>query len=163
MRGIPWNHPLWRVGRRAAALLTLIAFCAAAAPSGALARDMMLDSGTEMSPGGLQATGWTFTALTLLSLGYAAYSYNVTQDELDKADENYEDYQNASTESDAVSSRSKVESHHDKAKSAETRTNIAIALSLIFAVTAFYSFSPDSAPNISVTATTRGPIFEWRF
>jgi hypothetical protein len=153
---MPW-------ARRLAALVTAWAFAAALVPNAAFARDMYLDSGEEMSETGLTITGWSFTGLTLLSLGYAAYSYQVSQDELDEADKAYDDYQSATTEEDANRLHAKVDSHHDKAKAAETRTNIAIALTIIFATTAFFSFSPESAPNISVTATTRGPRFEWRF
>lgn len=143
--------------------MTTLTLVAALLPQAASGRDLMLDSDTELGRGGQIATGLSFTALTLLSLGYAVYSYNLAQDELDKADKDYEAYQDATTEEDAVELHGKVEDHHDKAKTAETRANIAIALTLVFALTAFYSFSPDSAPNFSVTATTQGPVLEWRF
>jgi len=148
---------------RAAAALTVLAFVAALVPRVAVAGDLMLEHDTELGPEGLRVTGWTFTSLALLSFGFAAYSYTVTQDELDKADSEYGKYKDASTEEDAVKLHASVKDHHDKAKAAETRTNIALVLAVVFAATAFYSFSPESAPDFSITATTLGPRFEWRF
>lgn len=163
MSGMGGSRFEGRFARRAGAVVTLFVFVTALVPQGASAREMMLDEPAEMSRGGEIATGWVFTGLTLLSIGYAAYSYQQSQDELDDADKAYDDYRNAESEADANALHRDVEDHHDKAKAAETRANIAIALTLVFAVTAFFSFSPDSAPNLSLKATTRGPLLEWRF
>ena len=148
---------------RAVAFLTLIALGTAALAPAARARELMLDSPAEPSEGTLTAYGWTFTTLTLVALGYGVLAYSESQDEQDEADKNYDQYQAADTTADALYYRQRVERHQDKAQSAETRANIAIALTLVFALTAFYSFSPDSAPNLSVTANLNGPMLVWRF
>ena len=117
----------------------------------------------EIGPSGMTGVGLTFTGFTLVTLGYTVYYYNLSQDELDKADKNYKQYKAAGTTADALFYRDKVRKHRNSARTAETRANLGIALTLVFALTAFYSFSPDSAPDISITATPNGPLLEWRF
>ena len=147
---------------RGAALATALALLTSLCGAPALAGDLMLED-AEIGPSGMTGVGWSFTGLTLVSLGFSVYYYNQSQDELDKADKNYKQYKAADTTADALFYRDKVQKHRSSARTAETRANLGIALTLVFALTAFYSFSPDSAPDISITATLNGPMLEWRF
>ena len=124
------------------------------------ADDMLLHDQSEPN---LRAYGWTFSGLALLTLGYGVYAYNKSQDELDKADKQYLLYRDATTEANALKYRKLTERHHDQAKIFEARANGALALTIIFGLTATYSFSPESAPDLSLSTTWQGPVLTWRF
>jgi hypothetical protein len=143
------------------ASLTAIGFlCAVSGAPLRAAEGMYL---ADVSPPNYNAYGWTFTGLTLLSLGYGVYAYGKSQDELDQADKNYKLYKSAKTTESALKYRNKTEDHHDEAKNYETRANTAIALTLVFGLTAIYSFDTDLGPNMSLTSSLGGAVFTWRF
>ena len=143
-----------------ASLMALGFFCAASGAPVWAAEEMMLN---DVSPPDYSAYGRTFTGLTLLSLGYGIYAYSKSQDELDQADKNYKLYKNADTTASALRYRGKTEDHHDAAKNYETRANAAIALTLVFGLTAYYSFHTDLGPDLSLTTSLGGAVLTWRF
>jgi hypothetical protein len=143
------------------AILTALGFLCGVCGAPALAAEgMMLN---DDSPPNYSAYGWTFTGLTLLSLGYGVYAYNKSQDELDQADKDYKLYKNATTTSAALKYRAKTEDHRDEAKNYETRANVAIWMTVIFGLTAVYSFGPEMGPHMSLMSSLNGPVFIWRF
>jgi hypothetical protein len=148
---------------RPVALVTLLLLGFYLFAPAAQARDLLLYQDTEPGPEALRAYGWTFATLTLVSLGYAALAYTESQNELDDAESNYKKYKAATTTDDALLYRARVVKHHDDAEAAETRANIALTLAAVFALTAYFSFSPEALPSLSVTASLEGPVLEWRF
>jgi hypothetical protein len=145
---------------RGIAAVAAAAFAVFAAGAPARADDMMLN---DTSPPPYEAYAWTFAGLALLALGYGVYAYGQSQDELDEADKNYDRYRAADTESDALAYRDRTEEHRKDARDFETRANVAAALTVVFALTAYYSFNPGTGPELSLSATLDGPVFIWRF
>jgi len=143
-----------------ASLTALGFFCAVGGVPAWAAEEMILN---DVSPPDYNAYGWTFTGLTLFTLGYGIYAYTKSQDELDQADKNYKLYKNAGTTSSALKYRGKTEDHRDEARNYETRANAAIVLTLVFGLTAFYSFHTDLGPHMSLTSTLDGAVFTWHF
>ena len=97
--------------------------------------------------------GIGFLTLSLASFSYASQQITESQDNLDKADKNYNLYEDATTTNDALSFRAKVEKFRNRARNAEGRANLFLGLGVIFAGVSLYSFWPElgSAPSIFVT------------
>ena len=146
------------IGSRGLVAGLLILLVAGQAPL--LASDLMLHDDSEPDA---TAMGWTFLGLTVAALGFAAGSYNESQDELDAAEKDHKRYDAATTVDDTLLVRRKTETHRDDARAAETRANVGLALVLIFALTSYFSFSDDELPDVSLTLTTDSAALQWRF
>lgn len=149
-------------GRRAAAATVLLALGAALlAPGPARADEELLLERTAEPP--YQAYGWTFLGLSLVSLAVGVDQYNAREDELDAADEAFDRYRAAGTAEAAVFWRQKTRKHLDQAQVAETRVNLAIALVVLFGLTSYYSFDPESGQAPSVLPRHDGVALRVKF
>ncbi len=141
-----------------ATVILLLGVALSGAP--AWANDMMLDDESDPS---YTAYGWTFLGLTLVSAAIAAQSITDSQDSLDKANKSFKQYKGSTTEADATNYRNETEKHHEDAKTAEVRANLALLLTIVFGATSFYSFSPGSGPDLSLQPTSTSLIWRVRF
>ena len=59
--------------------------------------------------------------------------------------------------------RGQTEKFHEEAKSLEKRANVGAYLALLFGLTSYYSFFPDSLPGGPVLVSDMGIVFRLRF
>ena len=124
------------------------------------ATDMMLDDESDPS---YTAYGWTFLGLTLVSAAVASQSITDSQDSLNKASKSFKQYKGATAEADVTKYRDSTEKHHEDAKSAEERANLAVLLTILFGAASYYSFSPESGLDFSLMTSSTHVIWRVRF
>jgi len=126
----------------------------------ALGEELML---AEPPPESFTGYGWTFLLLSVATLGYAVQARSDSQDSLSKADESYAQYQAAGTANDATEYRIATNSYLKDARGDEKRANAAFYLGVLFALTSYYSFFPEQAPDSPFVIGLNGVIIRHRF
>ena len=107
--------------------------------------------------------GWTFLALTVATLSLASTANSDSKGALDKADASYRQYLTATAPTAIAAFRGQTEKFHEEAKSLEKRANVGAYLALLFGLTSYYSFFPDSLPEGPVLISNMGIVFRLRF
>ena len=105
---------------------------------------------------------WPFFALSAVTGIYAFTALSDSKDALDQANASYQQYLTAS-ESTVATYRSQTESFHQEAKSLEKRANVGALLALLFGLTSYYSFFPDSLPDGPVLISDMRIVIRLRF
>lgn len=103
--------------------------------------------------------GVTFLLLSMVTLAYGINSFSDSQDDLDRADASYAQFQVTST----TALQEATSDALNDARVNEDRANAAVFLTLLFAITSYYSFFPEDLPDVSLAATPRGILYRYRF
>ena len=107
--------------------------------------------------------GWTFLALTAATLFYASTANSDSKGALDQANASYQQYLTATSDDTIAAFRGQTEKLHEEAKSLEKRANVGAYLALLFGLTSYYSFFPDSLPDGPVLISNMRIVFRLRF
>lgn len=107
--------------------------------------------------------GWTFLALTAATLSLASSANSDSKEALNKANASYRQYLTATSGDTIAAFRGQTEKFHEEAKSLEKRANVGAYLALLFGLTSYYSFFPDSLPDGPVLVSDMGIVFRLRF
>ncbi|MCZ6559244.1 MAG: hypothetical protein O7A69_15940 [SAR324 cluster bacterium] len=103
--------------------------------------------------------GVTFLLLSVVTLAYGLKSFNDSQDDLDRADASFAQYQAAPTTALQVATSDAL----NDARVNEDRANAAVFLTILFGLTSYYSFYPEDLPDVSLAATPGGILYRYRF
>ncbi len=107
--------------------------------------------------------GWTFLLLTAATLALGVKAKADSDDDLERAETSFANYQNATTSGDAATFRATTDSALNDARANEGRANLALFLTFVFGLTAWYSFNPEDLPDNSLAVTHNAIIFQHRF
>lgn len=125
----------------------------------ALGKGLMLD---EPEPTSFTGYGWTFLGLSLVMAAYAQQSQTAADDALADAQAAYVNYQGADS-STVEGYRYEASRALTDAKVAEEKANGALFLTVLFALTSYYSFFPNHAPDATIIVHPRGVALLYRF
>ena len=128
--------------------------------SPALGQQLMLE---EEPPTEFTGTGWTFLVLTLATLSYGLKVRADSKDDLSRADTTFAQYLAAGTPAQATTLRAATDDALNDARANEKRANVAFALTILFGLTAYFSFLPDHMPDASLVVTPQGMLYTYRF
>jgi len=141
-------------------LIMMVAITALAGQSSALGGELMLmdeDSGT------YYWWGITFLVLTGGAVSWSQSSQAKSEEALVNAQSSYALYQGAASAIDAETYRLEAQGYLREAQVEETRANMGRFLGVVFALTTYFSFFPDHAPDTSIFVTQNGLNIRYRF
>jgi hypothetical protein len=107
--------------------------------------------------------GWTFLLLTAATLAYGVKAKADSDDDLERAEVNFTSYQNATTPTELTAFRTAANSALNDARANEERANLALFMTFVFGLTAWYSFNPEDLSDNSLAVTHNAIIFQHRF
>ena len=127
----------------------------------ALGSDLMLEEPPRTSFTGF---GITFLLLTAVSGAYAAQAKSESETALAAANSSYAQYLAAGSDPDAQTTyKQQTKDDLAEAQSMEKKANTGYYLTLLFAVTSYYSFFPGHLPDNTILVTQNGLIIQHRF
>ena len=126
----------------------------------ALGAELMLDEAPADSH---TAWGWTFLALSAVSLAYAVQQNSDAQDSLDNANASFTQYQAAGDGTTAATLRVQTSSYLNDARTEEKRANVGFYAAILFGLTSYYSFFREDLPGEGFSLTHTGFIYRQKF
>ena len=109
------------------------------------------------------AWGWTFLALSAVTLAYAVQQNTDAQDSLDNANASFTQYQAAGDSTTAATLRVQTSSYLNDARTEEKRANVGFYVAVLLGLTSYYSFFPEDLPGEGFSLTHTGFIFRQKF